>query len=114
MHCLANRVRVGWGSWLQVIDRIPIFSAENEVPTFEHPSVWDPSFVKLLHAVEGIYDGSTPDLSRGALYFADLRKIERDWFKTKIIQARKIDEGSGSEVPVHQRVSDMNSLSFWD
>lgn len=109
MSTIANRVRCGWGSWLQVIDHVPIFMAENQLPKLEHPSVWEPGFVKLLHAVDGIYDGSTPDLSKGALYWADLAHIERDWFKEKIVQSRK-ETGE----PAHQRVVDMNSLSFWN
>lgn len=108
MSTIANRVRVGWGSWLQCIDHVPIFMAENELPKLEHPSVWEPGFVKMLHAVDGIFDGSTPDLSKGALYWADLSNIERPWFKEKIVQPRK-ENGE----PVHQRVVDMNSLSFW-
>jgi hypothetical protein len=109
MHALANRVRLGWGSWLQVIDNVPNFMAEENLPPLEHPSVWEPAFVKLLHAVDGIYDGSTPDLSKGALYWADLQHVERPWFKEKIIQAKK-DDGA----PAHHRIVDMNSLSFWD
>ena len=109
MHAIANRVRVGWGSWLQVIDSIPNVMAEENLPPLEHPSVWEPAFVKLLHAVDGIYDGSVHDLSKGALYWGDLQSIERAWFKEKIIQA-KDDEGA----PLHHRVVDMNSLSFWD
>lgn len=109
MHTLANRVRVGWGSWLQTIDRVPLFMAERELPKLNHDSIWEPNFVKLLHTVEGIYDSSTVDLSKGALYWGDLSRIERPWFAEKIIQARKEDG-----MPVHQRVCDLNSLSFFN
>lgn len=112
MFTLANRVRVGWGSWLHVIDSVPKFMAENELPPVEHPSVWEPGFVKLLHSVDGIYDGSIPDKSKGALYWADLQSIERDWFREKVVQAKQEDD-NGSLVPVHKRVVDMGSLSFW-
>jgi len=101
MSCIANRVRLGWGSWLEVLDRIPAFSAQNEIPTGT-PSIWDPNFVRLLHEVEGIYDGSK-DYSKGAVYWADTRRIERDWFKEKIIACP--DQ--------HPRVVDMNSLSLF-
>jgi hypothetical protein len=112
MHTLANRVRVGWGGWLQVLDSVPKFMAENELPPLEHPPLWEPAFVKLLHAVDGIYDGSIPDASRGALYWGDLNRIERPWFKEKIMDARK-DNFEGVSIPAHQRVNDMTSLSFW-
>lgn len=108
MCAIANRVRCGWGSWLQMLDRVPVYMAENSLPELEHPSVWDAGFVKLLHSVDGIYDGSTPDMSKGALYWADLAHVERDWFKEKVIQAKNEDG-----TPVHPRVVDMGSLSFW-
>ena len=107
MHTLANRVRVGWGSWLQVIDTIPKYMAENEMPKLDHPSVWSPEFVKLLHTVEGVHEGSTPDLAKGALYWCDLNRIERPWFNEKIVQA----ENDGTRV--HRVVNNMNSLTFW-
>jgi hypothetical protein len=39
MQAIANRVRVGWSSWLQAIDRIPLHMAEAEIPPLEHPSI---------------------------------------------------------------------------
>lgn len=108
MSTIANRVRCGWGSWLDVITRVPNFMAESELPELAWPSVWEGNFVKLLHAVDGIFGGSGTDLTKGALYWGDLNKIERDWFRTKIIQAKK-EDGTAA----HARVADMNSLSFW-
>jgi hypothetical protein len=112
MHTLMNRVRIGWGNLLQVIDGVPKFMAENELPPLEHPPLWDAAFVKLLHAVDGIYDGSVPDASHGALYWGDLNRLERSWFKEKIVDARK-ENFEGVLIPVHQRVNDMSSLCFW-
>jgi len=116
MSAIANRVKCGWGAWLPVLDGIPQFMAENELPPLKHPSVWEPAFVKLLHAVEGIYDGSAPDKSKGGLYWGDLARIERPWFKKNIIEAVNPtipQDGSGLQLPQHRRVADMNSLSFW-
>jgi len=112
MHTLANRVRVGWGNWLQIIDGVPRFMAENELPPLVFPPLWEPAFVKLLHSVDGIFDGSIPDESTGALYWADLNKIERPWFQEKIVAARR-EDGNGQLIPAHQRVHDMGTLSFW-
>lgn len=108
MHTIANRVRCGWGSWLAVIDGIPKFMAEEDMPPLEHPSVWEPAFVKLLHTVDGVYDGSVPDLSQGALYWAELGHVERPWFK-ELIQA--VDEETG--LRRHPQVANLNSLSFF-
>src|SRR6266536_2265587 len=64
MQTLANRVKSGWGSWLKIFDHVPMFMAEKEIPPLEHPTVWEPSFIKLLQTVDGIVDGSVPDLAK--------------------------------------------------
>ncbi len=118
MHVFANRVRLGWGSWLRMLDLAPEYMAENELPPLVHPSVWEPTFVKLLSVVDGIYDGSIADKTRGvhsehktgALYFGALNKIERPWFKTNIIDA--VNPLTG--LRIHQKISDMNNLAFFD
>lgn len=112
MQALANRVRVGWGSWLQVLDRVPAFMAENEMPKLEHPSIWEPTFVKLLHVVDGVFDSSIADKSKGGLYWGDLAKIERTWFLDKIVRGMT-KNFEDVEVPAHQRVANMNGLNFW-
>ena len=101
MSCLGNRVRLGWGSWLEVIDRIPAFAAEFVMPTGT-PSIWEPNFVRLLHEVESVYDG-TSDYSKGAVYWCDLRRIETPFFRDKII-------GQPLE---HPRIIDMNTLTLF-
>lgn len=108
MHAIANRVRCGWASWLEVIDTIPKYMAEKDLPPLAHPSVWDAAFVKLLHVVDGVYDGSMPDITKGALYWGDLSRIERPWFK-QLIAAENEETGMRQ----HARVADMNGLSFW-
>lgn len=102
MSCLANRQRVGWGNWLDIVDSIPKYSATIEQP-FGTPSIWDMAFVKLLHEVEAIYDGSQ-DYAKGALYWADTAKpINNPWFQEKILG----DSNS------HPKVVDMNSLMLF-
>src|SRR5271166_4723806 len=96
--CLSNRVRLGWGHWLEVLQRLPRFSATLEQPNRDlFPNIWEPSFVKLLHAIDGVYDGSIPDPALGGLYWADLSKgragITNPWFQEKIID-------SASHLPV--------------
>lgn len=113
MHTLANRVAAGWSSWLQTIDRIPQFMAENEIPNPGHPPIWEPSFIKLLHTVDGVFDRSIPDRSMGALYWGDLAKIERPWFKEKIVQSMR-PNFEGVMIPSHRRVANMNGLCFFD
>ena len=108
MSTLANRHRAGWGSWLEIVDRVPNFMAENELPPLTWPGVWEGNFVKLLHVVDGVFDGSATDLTHGALYWGDLNRIERPWFQERIIDAVGEDG-----MRAHPRVADMSSLSFW-
>ena len=119
MTVLANRVRLGWGNWLRIIDTVPEHMAENELPPLVHPSIWEPTFVKLLAAVDGIFDGSVQDMTRGnefasmgkmktgALYFCALNKVERPWFKSHIIDAKN----PITELKQHEMVWTMNNLA---
>jgi len=98
MGCLAERQRKGWGSWFEILERVPSFAAENNPPELVYPPLWEPSVMRLLHSVESIYDG-TSNPSKGGLYWADLRRIETPFFK-KILENPE----------EHPRVVDMNSF----
>jgi hypothetical protein len=101
MSCLANRQKLGWGSWLEVIDGIPARSATIEQP-IGIPSIWEPEFVRLLHEVESVYDGSK-DYSKTALYWFDsAEQVSNPWFQEKIL-------GDPQSHPV---IGNMNSLMF--
>lgn len=101
MSCVANRVHLGWGGWLDVIERIPAYSAQFELPVVK-PSIWEPHFVRLLHEVGPIFDG-TQDHAKGAVYWCDTRRIETPFFKDKIL----------SQLDVHPRVCESNSLALF-
>jgi hypothetical protein len=93
MGCLANRQRLGWGSFLDIVKGVKKFSATLELPNRdEFPDIWEPNFVKLLHAVDGVYDGSIGDPALGGLYWADLSKgragVTNPWFREKILDVR--------------------------
>jgi hypothetical protein len=104
MGCVMNRVRAGWGNLFDVIEGIPRFAAQEILPNSDKfPPIWEPSFIRLLHEVEGVFDGSGIDYSKGGLYWADLRKVDREWFKEKILCCP--DQ--------HPRVADMNSLTVF-
>jgi len=90
--CLSNRVRLGWGSWLEVIKKVAHFSATLEQPNRDQlPDIWEPNFIKLLHSIDGIYDGSIADPALGGIYWADLSKgikgITNPWFVEKILNS---------------------------
>ena len=105
--CLSNRARLGWGQLLDVLKAAPKFSATLELPNRDaYPDIWDPAFIKLLHAIPGIVDGSIPDPSMGGLYWADLSKgrpgITNPWFSEKIL---------GS--PIHAACCNINSFTVF-
>lgn len=92
LGCLANRQRLGWGSWLEVVAKLPKFSATIAQPNREEfPDIWDQAFVKTLHAIDSIYDGSIPDPALGGVYWADLSQgrggITNPWFREKILNS---------------------------
>lgn len=101
MHCLRNRFVAGWGTWLDIIDRMPKFSATSEVPT-GFPDQWDRHFVKVLSEVDGVVDSTSKDLVNKGKYFGDLNKVDNPWFLENI--ARN---------PEHERVANMGTLVFW-
>ena len=102
MHVIANRQRLGWGSWLDVLADAPNKSAILEQPT-DIPHVWSPEFIRLLHEVPAVFDGSAKDLSGGALYWFDSAKpVDNPWFKEKIL----------GDLTTHAKCADMNSLMF--
>jgi len=62
LGCLANRQRLGWGSYLEILKNVPKFSAVLEQPNRdEFPGIWDAAFIKILHSVDGLYGGSLPN-----------------------------------------------------
>ncbi len=96
MSVLANRVKAGWGSWIEVYQSIPKYAAHPYIET-GMPDLWDESFTNLLHEVDTIYAGtqnyamSMPPKNLGyqippqaALYWADTRRITTPFFKSKI------------------------------
>ncbi len=92
MGCLSNRVKLGWGSWIEVIQKIPKFSSTIEQPNRDKwPDLWSPEFIKLLHAVDAVYEGSCPDPSMGGLYWANLKGglkgVTNPWFVEKILKS---------------------------
>ena len=93
LGCLANRQKLGWGTYLDILKGVSKFSATLELPNRDvFPDVWEPSFVKLLHSVDAVYDGSIGDPAMGGLYWADLSKgragVTNPWFQEKILDVR--------------------------
>jgi len=114
MSVLANRVKAGWGTWIEVLDSAPKYAAAPLV-TEGRPSLWDPVFVQLLHDVQVFYAGtknmalSMPPKNLGyvippqpAMYWADSRRIQSAFFINKI-----------QYNPEHPRIGEMGTLALY-
>lgn len=101
MSCIATRVRAGWGGWLEVLENIPKYAATFDMPTGT-PQIWEPQFVRLLHEVGPIFDGSQ-DYAKGAMFWCDTRNIETPFFKDKIL----------GQLDQHPRCGDMGPLTLF-
>jgi hypothetical protein len=114
MSVLANRVKAGWGTWLEVLQSAPKYAA-HPYKMDELPDLWNESFTTLLHEIDTIYAGSnnyalsTPPKNLGyvvppvpALYWADTRRITSEFFKNKI--QFNVE---------HPRIGDMNTLTLY-
>ncbi len=100
LGCLANRVKLGWGEGLDVLQKIPQFSATTEQPNRDKwPNIWEPNFVKLLHLAPAVMDGSAVDPASGAVYWADTRRIETQFFKEKIIGRPDVHSRAANQGP---------------
>ena len=96
--CLANRQKAGWGGWLEILQRVPAFSATIVQPNRDKwPNVWEPSVIKLLHMAPALMDGSAPN--HDGFYWADNRNIETQWFKEKIMARQDVHSASCNQGP---------------
>lgn len=100
-YCLRNRVRAGWGEWMEVIESADETRA-NE-PTERLPiEASSRSYQRLLHEVDDIYFGHSSDFSDGAtledtlcskerpcFYWMFLDRPIRPWFKDNIATDQK-------------------------
>lgn len=100
--CIMNRVKAGWSNnIIEAISKIPAYAATTDVPKYEVPSMWDPSFIRILTEVGAIAEG-LKDHCNGATYWCDTRRINTPFFTEKILKD-----------PIYKRVAEMNSLAFY-
>lgn len=113
---IKNRVRAGWGEWLDQIQRHAIWSARNqsELDQSSHPDPREPDFQRLLQQIDGVVDGSlvdkltvAPKLKTGegqpGLYYAQLNNITRPWFLENIVRKPEL----------HPRTSQVGEVTFF-
>jgi len=111
-QCIGNRVRLGWGDWHQVLDRLSQFSAQSpeirnqrwlETPL---PKINDPKFIALLPLIEKVYDNSSEQLAGEATIWAttdDLANPTNPWFMEHVVGL----------TPSFRRIGGSGNLLLW-
>jgi hypothetical protein len=93
LFVLRNRVNAGWfkGDWLANISARNQFSSMTvlgDAMTIKYQDPREPAFQKVVQMVDQVYDGSLPDMTAGALYYADLNSpgfVKGGWFDKTIL-----------------------------
>ena len=95
-YCLRNRVRAGWGEWMDVIETADEHRGNeaNELIRIDHNSR---TYQRLLHEVDDIYFGHSSTFDDGptledtlcekerpCFYWLFLNRPTRQWFKDNI------------------------------
>ncbi len=100
-HCISNRVRAGWGTWMDVIEGAEEYSA-NDPQESIRIDINNRAYQRLLHDVDDIYfghvleigDGPTLedtlcDKERPCFYWMFLSRPIRQWFQDNIISDKE-------------------------
>jgi hypothetical protein len=87
--CLANRVRRNMGTWAEVLANVPKYRANEPDPSADMPNLWEPNVVKLLQAIDDIYDNAGLDHSNGGIYWCFTEKGANPWFKENVMDNKE-------------------------
>lgn len=86
---MVNRVNAGWygGDWEQVIHHAWERGGTMYEPT--RVNLRDGDVKLFLQRIDDIFDGSEDDtLTNGALFYCELHRVDRGWFKTHVLHDR--------------------------
>lgn len=87
-HVVANRVKAWEQSWINVIIKPEQFSSITilgDPQTVRFPSELE--LVNLWALIDSIYNGTDPDNTNGALYYANEALVTSGWYKEHIIES---------------------------
>lgn len=104
MHVVRNRVAAGWGDWDSVITGRNQFSSFT-IKGDSQLMVWPDDDVGLWMATLGlavaVYHGHDPDPTGGALYYANLKTMDKGgWFERNIV-GRPVQHAKLREIGNH-------------
>ena len=102
---IGNRVRSGWGSWLEVLAGLESTSAGDTpgLHRYGMPPLNDANFLRILQEIDDVYDNRGQDLANGGLYWGDMANITRPWFQQEILDHPE----------EHPRLANCGTLTFW-
>jgi hypothetical protein len=99
-----NRHRAGWhgGNWMELLAYCNEYAATIYPPSV--PDLRDINFRMLLQQIDDVFSGLAPDkYTEGALYYAELNRVERPWFRTDVL----------SDPERHPRVATVGNVSLF-
>jgi hypothetical protein len=86
-HVIKNRIAAWGGDWITQITKPLQFSSMTvlgDTQTIVWPSEKD--VVNIYVLLSSVYDGTDPDNTNGALYYANLEVATSGWFFENIVQ----------------------------
>jgi len=112
---LRNRQRASWegGNWMKIVENANRIRYNNTAPNQGYPDMRDPIINRFLSRIDGIYDGSTPDIytttthptegPRTGKYWANLGDITDKRFLELIVRCPRS----------HPKTSTVGTLTFF-
>jgi N-acetylmuramoyl-L-alanine amidase len=86
---IRNRVKAKWGDWMKVImgkNQFTSMSVKSDPQIDLQPKAGDKLYAKALAIAEGVYDDEIDDITKGALYYGNLKAIDKGgWFERNIV-----------------------------
>jgi hypothetical protein len=85
MHVIRNRQRASWfgGDWIKILHDAP--QKAGHVPPPSAVELRDTAVKMAMLHVDDIFNGMAADkFTEGALYYAELSKVDRSWFVENI------------------------------
>lgn len=103
LHVIRNRVNKGWGDWDHVVTKKWQFSsltAPGDSQLVRWPDSPDEKFALAMQLADAVYDGTDPDITGGAVYYANLKYIDKGGSFERLIL------GKPREHPVVARIGE--------
>jgi hypothetical protein len=111
LFVIRNRALAKWhaGDWNKIMldkNQFSSMTVPGDGQLVHYPDPTDPTFIRVLQYVDGVYDNTTADnLTSGSLYYADMSSPaynKTGWFQKNIVESVS-----------HPRLATIGSTSFF-